>query len=204
MIVLTVGTFGSSVGERLRQRCDAEVVALTHERASLQSAVARASFVAVAAWRPYVATFRLLDELCHDAGVPWSLAELHNDRLTCGPLMYPGAGACYHCYRMRWSSHHPAPQREMVLERAYARNPQLGPPGFIRPLVEAAAAALLEDSRSDSSQAGRLRVLDVLTGAVLESAVIPVHGCPRCYPNRPAGGERFVHKLVPALREVLS
>jgi len=202
--VLTAGSFGASVGARMQQRGAVRVSQLTHDRETLEASIAGAGFVAVASWRPYVTTFRLIDEICHERRVPWSLAELHAQRLTCGPLVHPDERACYHCYRMRWASHHPAPQRELVLERAYARDPDLGPAGFIHPLTEIAAAALLEDAQSAPTAAGRLRLVDVLTGAVLESAVIAVHGCPRCYPAASPRGQRFVHELVPALREVLS
>lgn len=177
---------------------------LVHEREVVRAVVRRASFVAVAAWRPYVAAFELIDELCFEVRRPWSLAEIHAQRLTCGPLVRPGDGACYHCYRRRWLSHHKAPERELVLEKAYAHEPTLGPPGFIGPLVEIAAQALAADASAGAAAAGRLRFVDVLSGAVLESGVIGVHACPRCRPTGAAApGTRFVHELVPRFEALI-
>lgn len=203
--ILTAGEFGDRVALRLREQWPAATTAaLAHERESLRPLIEAAQFVAVAAWRPYAATFRVIDELCFETRTPWSVAEIHGQRLTCGPLVRPEHGPCYGCYRMRWNSHHPAPQRELVLERAYARDPNLGPPGFIGPLVEIAAAALIEDVTATADKAGRLRLIDILTGAVLESEVIAVHGCARCQPVRDKlPGERFVRHLAPALQRVL-
>lgn len=204
MIVMTAGRFGAQVGERLAQLCGAEVVELSHDREQLRSLVQRASFIAVATWRPYVHSCSLIDELCFEARVPWSLAEVHSQRLTCGPLVRPGDGACYHCYRQRWLSHHKSPEREQVLEGAYRRDPELGPPGFIGPMVEIAAQALADDAAAGVPEAGRLRLVDVLSGAVLESGVIGIHECPRCRPHsysRP--GERFVNHLVPEIERML-
>lgn len=198
MIVLTAGAFGTRVGERIAALRDARVHPLPHERAALEPLVADADFVAVAAWRPYVPTFLLIDELCFAAGVRWSLAEIHAERVGCGPLVWPGKGPCYQCYRRRWLSHHKAPDRELVLQRAYDTRPALGPAGFTAPMVEIAAQALVADSEADVSRAGHFRHVDLLTAAVLESRVIGIHECPRCRPMAEAPpGARFVRELVP-------
>lgn len=208
-ILLTAGAFGAAVGARVQALAPASapvhVAPLPHDRDTLNAFVRDAASIAVAAWRPYVKTFELIDDLCFAARVPWTLVEIHGQRLSCGPLVRPGTGPCYHCYHKRWASHHPAPEREMVIERAYERDPQMGPPGFIGPLVEIAAAALAEDMLAPAEQGGRLRLVDVLTGAVLETAVLGVHACPRCgLPNEGPTGTRFVRHLVSALEGSLA
>ncbi len=204
MIVLTAGPFGRAVGERIAARRSAELLPLPDSRHALRSIAERTDFIGVASWRPYVETFRRLDTVCFETGTRWSLVEIHDTRLSCGPLVWPGAGACHHCYRQRWSSHHPAPERELVLAQAYERDPDLGIAGFIAPLVDIAASALLEDADAAANAAGRLRVVDVLTGAVLETEVIGIHRCPRCRPHPPGpSGERFVRDLVPAVEALL-
>ncbi|MEP7185013.1 MAG: TOMM precursor leader peptide-binding protein [Rhodanobacter sp.] len=205
MIIFTAGSFGAQVGERLAQLRGAKVLPLRNDRELLREQVREASFVAVAAWRPHVLACELIDDLCFETRVPWSLAEINGQRLSCGPLVRPGEGACYHCYRRRWLSHNKAPEREQVLQQAYDHDDTLGPAGFIGPMVEIAAQSLAGDASASSAEAGRLRLVDVLNGAVLESAVIGVHECPRCRPRastRP--GDRFVRTLVPEFERLVS
>ncbi len=207
ILVFTAGAFGAAVGARMLAAAPAaptplRVAPLPHDLDTLraQTGEANASAIGVAAWRPHVKACELIDDLCFAAGMPWSQVEVHGQRLTCGPVVQPGHGPCFHCYRKRWASHHPAPEREMVIAHAYERDASLGPPGFVGPLVEIAAAALWEDLLAPVTQAGRLRVVDVLTGGVLETAVLGVHACPRCgLPAAGPVGARFVNHLVPAI-----
>ena len=93
----------------------------------------------------------------------------------------------------------------MVLERAYARGPSLGLPGFITPLVHIAGASLAEDLSAPERLAGRLRLVDVVTAAVQETAVLGIHACPRCglrHDGPP--GSRFINQLAPVVEELLS
>jgi bacteriocin biosynthesis cyclodehydratase domain-containing protein len=204
MIVLTAGTFGQAVAQRIQAERPIATMALPSDEADLAPIVERHDFIALALWRPYVSTCRTLDDLCFRAGCRWSMAEVSDTRLSCGPLMWPGQGPCYHCYHKRWSSHHPAPDRELALSHAYANDPTLGPAGFIPPMVEIAAAALMQDAEAPPAAAGRLRVVDILTAAVLETEVIGVHRCPRCRPARDdVPGQRFTDRLAPALEALL-
>jgi bacteriocin biosynthesis cyclodehydratase domain-containing protein len=210
ILLLTAGDFGLAVGERaatlLRaQGLPVQLASLPTEQHGVPALVSQAKALAVAAWRPYVEVCRWIDDASFEFGVPWTLVELHGTRLTCGPVVATGAGPCYHCYHRRWASHHPAPEREMVLERAYARDPALGLPGFVTPMVEIAAAALLEDLADPERHAGRLRLVDVLSGAVQETAVLGIHACPRCG-LRHAGppGARFTNHLAGVVEALMS
>lgn len=208
LFVLTVGEFGHAVGRRLAALLpdrDVRTAALPASAAQAAELVRSASALAVATWRPHAEACRWIDDAAHDAVVPWTLTELHGTRLTCGPVVAPGHGPCYHCYQRRWASHHPAPEREMVLERAYARDPALGLPGFITPLVHIAAASLAEDLAAPERLAGRLRLVDVVTAAVQETAVLGIHACPRCgLKHDGPPGSRFITHLAPAVEELLS
>lgn len=204
MIVFTAGSFGVQVGKRLAQLQGATVLPLHHDRQAMREQIREADFVAVASWRPHVRACELIDDLCFEARIPWSLVEINGQRLICGPLVRPGEGACYHCHRRRWLSHHKAPEREQVLQQAYDHDDTLGPIGFIGPMVEMAAQALAGDASASRAEAGRLRLVDVLNGAVLESAVIGVHECPRCRPRAAARtGDRFVRALVPEFERLV-
>lgn len=207
---LTLGAFGDAVARRAAGPQDRIDPFPLSDPAELERRVAAADFVAVAAWRPYPDAFHALDAICHRLGTPWSLAEASGTRLTIGPLSIPGSdGGCYGCYRKRWGTHHPAPERETVLEGFYATRPDSGPKGYSPPAVQLAAAALRHHAdragRADPAAAGSLLVVDMLTVAVLESAVLPAHGCPHCFPVDAAlpVGHRFNAHLVPALKELL-
>ena len=69
-----------------------------------------------------------------------------------------------------------------------------------------AAHGIREDAAVGASGAGRLRIVDVLTGAVTMTEVLAVHGCPKCFPDRIQAqpGARFVRDLVPALQELMA
>lgn len=209
ILILTAGEFGRAAGARARQRLDSparpvRLAALPTTEAEARELVARASALAIAAWRPYPDVGRWIDDAAHAARVPWSRVVLHGTRLTCGPVVVPGQGPCFHCYQRRWASHHPAPERELVIEHAYARDPALGVTGFVAPMVEIAASALAEDLRAPEASAGRVRLVDVISGAVQETAVLGIHACPRCgLPHAGPAGTRFVEHLVPVIKELL-
>jgi bacteriocin biosynthesis cyclodehydratase domain-containing protein len=207
-VMLTAGPFGQAVAFCAQRQADIIVRPLLPDAEANAAAVKDADFISVAAWRPHARALQCLDDLCHRRGVPASFADMHGQRLTIGPLIIPNAAGngCYHCYLKRWNAHHPAPEREMVIEAAYARDWALGPAGYIQPLVSIAAAALLEDSAACAARAASLRVVDVLTGSVLQSRVIGIHRCPRCRPE-PAGrrpGERFVEHIGPEMKALLA
>lgn len=206
---LTSGEFGAAVA-RIAAREGDRIDALPLDDAGLHKRLATpADFVAVALWRPHQPVMAALNRLCRRLRVPWSVAELHGTRLSVGPLVMPGGRGCHECYLKRWGTHHPAPGRETVLQHFYNRNPDAGPSGYSPPAAVFAAAALRGDADAAADgrieASGRLRVVDVLNVSVLESRVLPVHGCPACFPQ-PQGqptGARFTRHLVPALKEVL-
>lgn len=211
ILFLTLGEFGHAAATRAARAEDTVAPYPLAAPEQLEALVAGADFVAVAAFRPYPEAFHALNTLCHHLETPWSLAELGGTRLTVGPLVVPGGKGCYACYRKRRGTHYPTPDREAALEAYYLHRPETGPRGYSPPAVAFAAAALrhdaetaLGDPRAARRAAGRLRVVDVLSVTVLESAVLAVHACPCCFPDSGKGatGARFVGRLVPALQEV--
>jgi hypothetical protein len=123
MLILTSGKFGAAVGARLVATHGVTTAELWTARADLDSLVRNTDFIGVAIWRPEIEACREIDTLCHYRGIRWSLAELHGSVLSCGPLVIPGHGACYHCYRQRELSHHKSLERERVLLAAYENDP---------------------------------------------------------------------------------
>jgi hypothetical protein len=53
----------------------------------------------------------------------------------------------------------------LALFRAYANDPNLGPEGFVPAMAAIAASGLLSDARAPRTAAGRLRRVDLFTGA---------------------------------------
>jgi bacteriocin biosynthesis cyclodehydratase domain-containing protein len=205
MIALTEGRFGAAVGAILARQAGANVHRLLDSRPRLAELVAGAGFVAVALWRLCEAECDELDEICARQRIPWSAAYLQGEMLFCGPVVVPGAGPCFRCFRRRYLTHNPAADRERALLRAYGRDPRLGPEGFVPPVAWLAAAALMEDRQRLGAQAGRVRRIDLCTGGTLvDASVIGVHGCRRCRPSeQDESGARFVRDMVPALGEML-
>jgi bacteriocin biosynthesis cyclodehydratase domain-containing protein len=205
MLILTEGRFGVAVADILKSQVDATVRRLTDALCGRRAEfLDRAMFVAVALWRPYHEECDALDTACWRAGVPWSSAYLTEDKLVSGPLTIPRHGPCYGCFRKRYLTHCRAPERELALFRAYANDPDLGPEGFVPAMAAIAASGLLSDARAPRTAAGRLRRVDLFTGAMIESAVVGVHQCERCgHQSKAQPGERFVRELVPAVQGLL-
>jgi bacteriocin biosynthesis cyclodehydratase domain-containing protein len=204
-LVLIAGNFGAAVGERIRARIsDANVLSLVEAAAAdLDRLVAASDSVLVALWRPHVALCDRLDDACHRAGVSWSQAVLDDHYLYRGPIVVPGHGPCFRCFRRRFMSHAPAADRDQVIIEAYDENPAIGPAGFSPATAAAAAAGLCLDALE--AVPGRVIRCDILHGSLIETRVVPVHGCVRCGPPiRGRTGERFVAHLAPYLDEVLS
>ncbi|GID30468.1 TOMM precursor leader peptide-binding protein [Paractinoplanes brasiliensis] len=199
-VLFTAGEFGDAVGEHLRPRVPSLHVTPIWAAPDLEDLVAAADFVATALWRRYPAELDRLDEACHRRQVRWTSAVLEETQLRTGPLIRPGHGPCHACYRTRWMTHTPAPDRQDTLDTAYATHPLIGVPGFTPGTVAMAAAALLMDRDEPDAAPGRLRVIDLLQCTIEQSQVVPVHGCARCGPAHEPG-ERYHRWLGAALRE---
>lgn len=204
MVIFTEGRFGAAVRDLLLGSCAQSTVHPFHESIDrLEDLISGAAFVAVALWRQYERECQLLDQVCFRLGVRWSAVYLSESKLYCGPLVVPGNGPCYSCFRRRYLTHSVAPEREQALLRAYANDPNLGPPGFVPAMAGLAASALLSDFQADTAAAGRLRVVELTTGGILDTRIVPVHGCARCSQSTALPGQRTVNQLIPAIEELL-
>lgn len=198
-VLFTEGRFGRAVAERLEPRLDQlRVLPLISSAGSIDDVLDHADFAAVALWRRCPSEVDALDAACHRRGVRWTSAVLEDNRLRCGPLIHPHQGPCHACYRTRWLTHAPTPDREEVLDAAYAGSPARGIAGFTSSAVAMAAVWLLLDHAEINAAPGRLRRFDLLTCIVDETHVVRVHGCTRCSAPRPPG-ERYVRNLVAEL-----
>lgn len=203
-LLLTEGRFGDAVAEVVRLSIDGLVVhRLTDVSDSIADLVQGAPYVAVATWRLYDRPCEALDEACRRAGVRWSGCFLLQHDLWIGPLVVPGHPPCWRCFRDRYLTHHPAPERELALVEEYERNRDLGPAGFVPAMAWMAGSALVRDMRAPESDAGQLACIDLCTGALTDTRVIGVHACPRCRPSDAPQVDRFVRHLAPRIKEIL-
>jgi bacteriocin biosynthesis cyclodehydratase domain-containing protein len=200
LTLFSEGAFGAAVAEHITNIVSAvRVLPLVASAESFEALVRGADFVGIALWRRYPNEADRLDAACAREGIPWSSVVLEGTHIQCGPLVTPGQGPCYACYRKRWLTHLPFPEREQTLDATYAKDPGLGIRGFTPSSVRIAAAALLLDGEEFERAQGRLRQIDLIHCSMEESRVVRVHGCPRCS-RQTAPGERYVSKLVEALR----
>ena len=199
LLLFTEGRFGRAVAERVAvSNPDLTVLRLTLSLQSLDELVPQASFVGLALWRRYPSATDAIDDACTRHGVPWSSVSLEGKFLVMGPLVSPGKGACYACYRKRWSTHLVLPERELALDAAYDADLEIGCGGFPPSSISIAAAGLALDRIEASTSPGRVRRLDLLHCVLQETRVVRVHGCDRCGGRLPLG-ERYVHHLHAAL-----
>jgi bacteriocin biosynthesis cyclodehydratase domain-containing protein len=206
MLIIMGGQFGEDVARRIARR--REGVALRDINAPAEETyelVSGHELVLLAVWRPYIEFARGLGEACHVHGRSWSVAEMSGTTLTCGPLFVPGSGkGCYDCLLARVDARARGGDATRALRAAYAADPKLGPVGHTGPMAAVAAAGLIEAAEGGAN--GRFRKVDVLTGSVLETELIPRHDCPRCRPV-PDGyipTSRFVETMVPQLERILA
>ena len=205
LLALHAGDFGAAVAARLiEDDPDARELSLLADAKAIEDAVARSAFVAVATWRPYVDLCQWLDDVCHRHAVRWSVVEIAGTTLSCGPLIAPRLGvACYHCYVARLDAHRREGDRRRVLRQAYAADAGLGAPGHTPAMLAIAEAALRDGALGGVP--GRFRHVDVLSGSVLESELIPLHDCPRCRPPKPGHDpkRRYVDVMSAELEKLI-
>ncbi len=203
MLILTEGPFGQAVADNLTQRINSNVYRLTDVMNNLEMLVKDVDFVAVALWRLYDRECDRLDQICNDVKVPWSCVYLMDGTLWSGPLVIPGFGPCYRCFRRRYLTHANGADREIGLMRAYMKNPDWGPSGFLSPMVWMAASILMTDAQVKTEQAGKIRRIDFFDGSVVDTKVIAVHNCVRCRPQASDDRQnRFVEHLLPGIQEI--
>lgn len=205
MLTLTEGQFGAAVADALQTMTHCDRSSLHDAAHGPSQTLANRDFVAVASWRRNDRDLDKVDEACFAVGVRWCPVYLSEDRLVCGPLIIPSSGPCFSCFRRRYLCHHPAPERELCLQRAYDRDQSLGPPGFVAPMAHIAASLLLMSAQSGEDARGKLLEINLFDAGLLETQVIAVHNCPRCRRRVEAQtGDRFVNRLKPSVERILA
>lgn len=195
-VVVEQGRFGAAVADALGG--PARVAAGDWERAV--DAARAGGLLVLATGRVPEREGDELDRACREAGVRWTSAWPWGSRIVVGPHLRPDAGPCWGCTWRRLRTHVQPAERERAVFDAFANDPELAVEGFVAPLVGMAAALVAQDA-ADDAPAGRLRIVDALSGALTDTRVVRVHGCPRCgTAAEHEGRRRFTEHLVPALQ----
>jgi bacteriocin biosynthesis cyclodehydratase domain-containing protein len=199
--LIATGPFGVAVAERLAGTLAAATITRADPSGRFWSQMwPPASMHVLCAWRamPWLAS--RLDEMSFAWGTPWLPVICEHPELRVGPLIVPGSGPCYRCFRMRLSQHVPSEQLTAELHRHYDEDPTAGPRGhmpFHALLAAAAARSVIE-----SGQPGRVLQLNLVTQKSGSGQVVGVHGCPLCggrVPEHTRGHERLARDVARVL-----
>ncbi len=138
----------------------------------LPPALAGCERFALVSWRADHALFERADALAYRLGCAWSAVYLDGRYVCAGPAVAPPHGPCFGCFRRRYLTHHRAPERDLALSAAYARERGLGAAGFAPGAVLLAAAAL-DAFFAGAQPNGRFTRTDVLGDGVRRHAGRP-------------------------------
>lgn len=182
--IVAVGPFGRAVAARLATTLGGAAVQELEGDRPVPMTWPVADVHVLAASREVPALAAVLDDSAFRWRVPWLPVVFEHPHLRVGPVLVPGRGPCYHCFRGRLAQHGSAPELTQALEQHLGPD-DAGPGGFLPAHVtfaagaaQAALAALRADGGSDD--AGQVRWLNVVTARLGHARVTGVHGCRRC------------------------
>ncbi|MBT2454180.1 TOMM precursor leader peptide-binding protein [Streptomyces sp. ISL-86] len=187
--VLAVGDFGTAVADRLfLERRDIAVTSDVKSSLEFSSVWPEAQVRILASWRETPRLAELLDARSADWGTTWFPVVAEHPRLRIGPVVVPGEGACYRCFRQRRSQHERDSSHTATLHAHYDASPAAGTAGFLPHHVDMAAGMALDvlrrvEAGETEHLAGNVRHWHVLEQHVTGARVVGVHGCDRCRPR---------------------
>ena len=181
--LLSVDAFGDQVGVHLSQLSPSTVV-LFKQVHEFRHAASRSWFAIVAASHPVPDICDRLDELFFQLEIPWIPVIHEQGGISVGPLIKPGAGACFGCYCKRLAQHAIDADVIDVVSNFYRRQPGAGPPGFFPPAASFAASIIAEIvdllARGDLSRVALFCRFNFLNFETTAGKVLGIHGCDRC------------------------
>ncbi|WP_052757849.1 TOMM precursor leader peptide-binding protein [Streptomyces yangpuensis] len=208
--VLAVGGFGEAVADRLcRERADLEVSTDQAGSLELSASWPDAGLRVLASWREVPRLAEVLDARSADWGTPWFPVLAEHPRLRVGPLVVPGTGACYRCFRKRRAQHERDAAHVATLHAHYETSPGAGPGGFLPHHVDMAAGMALDvlrrfDTGDAEGFAGTVRHWHLLEQHLSGGRVVALHGCTRCRRRREVPAESTWADLARDLTPLLA
>jgi bacteriocin biosynthesis cyclodehydratase domain-containing protein len=205
--VVGVGPWGAEVGRQLVDRTAGAtlgLLGLDASPAALDLPPARVRVLAAS--RPVPGLAAVVDDEAHASSTPWLLVALAHPDLQIGPVVVPGHGACFGCWQRRLRQHAADPDADAALERHLLDHPDVSLAGYPPPSAALAAglAARIADRLAESPEpeAGRLRLLNLVTLRMRSGRGVGVHACRRCGLGRCEPERSFV-RLRAAMEEAL-
>ncbi|AVQ98349.1 TOMM precursor leader peptide-binding protein [Oceanobacillus sp. M65] len=184
--IITVGSFGKEVAERISQR-DEKVVVTELEGYQYFLPTDRfpsAKIHIFASDKPLSRLSKHLDIIFSKWKEPWLPIIQEHPYVRIGPFVIPDEEGCYHCFESRYLQHSSNPSHVKALYDYYSSNPMSAPkgylPGFAGFVASYAWNLIQKFDQKDFSMAGKVYQLNMLSRTSLSSKVISVHGCPRC------------------------
>lgn len=187
--ILAIGSFGAAVADRLAPDLPGARIERRTDDRSLPMHWPPARMHLLLTWRETPALAERLDRAAHQWRVPWLPVVLEHPRLRVGPLVVPGRGPCYRCFRGRSAQHDPRPDITRALHAHFDAAPEDGPRGYLPAHTSIAAGLTREvlqrvDDDDGVADAGTVRWIDLLSGRPGRADVVAVHGCGRCARRR--------------------
>ena len=185
--VVSVGPLGRAIARHLRS-LRADTVETSGE-AGVPPDPPAARLTVVASWRPAPALCEWWDAHSHERGRPFIPVVADSAILSVGPVIVPGASACWRCWIRRTRQHAPGLSRKVALWRHYAEQTDAGPQGYLEPFALAAAARvsqMVDALERGEAVAGQVWQVHMISRRITLGTVVGVHGCPRCGLGREA------------------
>lgn len=148
----------------------------------------------IAAWRPVINICNKLEEISYERGVPFIPLMADSTVIRLGPIVVPGAGACWTCWLNRSAQHETNLRIQSAVMAHYSARPDAGPQGYLRPLAMIAAArlsAIINDLDSSDQVGGYIWQMGIITRQITTSNVVGVANCPRCGMRRSAQSRSY-------------
>lgn len=148
----------------------------------------------VVASRPSPDLCSLLDTLSHKWQRPFVSVEVNSSTLSVGPIVIPGEGSCWGCWRLRHLQHSAAPKAEWDLWDYYASHLSAGPKGYLEPFALMAATQItstIDLLDSFRAKPGYVWQIDMLTRRICTGTAIGAHDCPLCGLQRHAQNRTY-------------
>lgn len=201
--VFSMGAFGKAVAYYLKT-LRAEVVerVITTAGTTFFDLSPQTSTSIIAAGQPIPELCKLLEDRSFEYGRAFIPLVLDSANLIIGPVVIPGAGACWSCWNRRSIQHASHPDERLALLQHYSNGMNTGPVGYLESyalLGAARIAQILNSFDSPSGIAGYVWQIHVITREIVTSKVTGIHDCPRCGLGRRAPTRTFAelqHELA--------
>lgn len=189
MHLVFVGAFGGAVARNIARLRSPFVQVAAEKAISLTPETwpeSRANVLV--AGRPAMNIAEFLESVSYHRNQPFVPVVMDGTALLLGPVVVPGAGSCWTCWRRRIRQHSDAKGERVTLWQYYSGHMEQGPSGYLEPFAAMIATRISDiiDSLDDQpSPGGQIWHMDMMSLKFSTSVVVGVHDCPRCGLHRP-------------------